>query len=182
MYNAIGMLEFISIAKGIEACDAMLKTAPVELIDARTACAGKYYVLVAGGVDAVSVSVEKGREIGQDNVVDSFIIPNIHHSVFPALTSSTKIEKINALGVLETYSIASSIYAADIAVKTARIELIEIRLASGMGGKSFITLTGEVAAVEASVDAGAQYLIKEGMLVNKVVIPAPHKDLEKAIF
>jgi microcompartment protein CcmL/EutN len=53
------------------------------------------------------------------------------------------------------------------------VQLIEIRLAMALGGKAFVTMTGDVAAVQASVDAAAQVVGQKGMLVNKVVIPHP---------
>jgi microcompartment protein CcmL/EutN len=57
------------------------------------------------------------------------------------------------------------------------VELIEIRLAMALGGKAFVTMTGEVAAVKAAVDAGAAIVAEKGLLVNKVVIPSPRREL-----
>ncbi len=54
-----------------------------------------------------------------------------------------------------SFSVASLTEAADAAVKTARVSLIEIRLAMALGGKAFATLTGDVAAVRSAVDSGA---------------------------
>ena len=64
------------------------------------------------------------------------------------------METLEALGIVESFSVASLIEGADAAVKTANVELIEIRLAMALGGKAFVTLTGDVAAVESAVDAG----------------------------
>ena len=46
-----------------------------------------------------------------------------------------------------------------------------------LGGKAFVTLTGEVAAVQSAVDSGANVIAEKGLLVNKVVIPQPRKEL-----
>jgi microcompartment protein CcmL/EutN len=97
--------------------------------------------------------------------------------VFPAITGMSKVEVLEALGVIESFSVASLIEAADAAVKTANVQLIEIRLAMALGGKAFLTLTGSVAAVEAAVSAGAAVVAEKGLLVNRVVIPAPRKEL-----
>ena len=72
---------------------------------------------------------------------------------------------------------ASLIEGADAAVKAANVQLIEIRLAMALGGKAFVTLTGNVAAVEAAVDAAGQVVGQKGLLVNKVVIPRPRPEL-----
>ncbi|MBI2252636.1 MAG: BMC domain-containing protein [Armatimonadetes bacterium] len=181
-YHAIGLLELNSIAKGIETADAMIKTAKIELIEAHPVCSGKYLILIAGSVDAVKASIEKGKEVSSYYLVDFFLISNIHSQVFPALSAATQINELKALGIIETFSAASAILAADYAVKSAQVDLIEIRLCSGLGGKSFITLTGEVAAVEAAIKAGEEIIKEEGSILSSVVIPSPHEDLNKAVF
>jgi microcompartment protein CcmL/EutN len=175
--NSIGLIELSSIASGFLVADAMLKAAEVEIILSRTICSGKYMVLVGGDVAAVRASVEAGETAGLGSVIDTFVIPNVHHSVFPAIAATTKIDLLEALGIIESFSVASLIEAADAAAKTANIRLIELRLAMALGGKAFVTLTGEVAAVQSAVDAGAAVVAQRGLLVNKVVIPAPRKEL-----
>src|ERR671934_78766 len=98
-------------------------------------------------------------------------------SGFLAIAGSNKVEALEALGILESFSVASLIEGADAAVKAANIQLIEIRLAMALGGKAFVTLTGNVAAVQSAVDAAAAVVGQKGMLVNKVVIPSPRPEL-----
>ena len=171
--NSIGLIELTSVASGFQVCDIMLKAANVELVLSRSICSGKYMVMVRGEVGAVEAAVSAGVAGARFSVIDSFVIPNLHESVFPALSGSTKVEALGALGILESFSVAALIEGADAAVKAASVELIEIRLAMALGGKAFVTLTGDVAAVEAAIDAGAQIVGQKGMLVNKVVIPSP---------
>lgn len=175
--NSIGLIELGSIAAGFQAADAMLKAADVELVLARTICSGKYMVLVRGDVAAVSAAVDAGLVAGDFAVIDSFVIPNLHESIFPAIAGTTKVEALEALGILEAFSVASLIEGADAAVKAANVQLIELRLAMALGGKAFASMTGSVAAVRAAVDAGAQAIAKKGLLVNKVVIPQPRSEL-----
>ena len=179
MYSAIGMVEFLSIAKGIEATDAMLKVAPVDPVEAHPCCSGKYYTVVTGDVDAVQTSVGEGERIGEHFVVDSFIIPNIHPMVYPALRCAVDIKRLQALGVIETFTAASCVKAADAAAKAADVTLIEIRLCMGLGGKAYVTMTGDVSSVEASIKAGVDEIVHEGNLVTSVVIPGPHEDVTK---
>ena len=175
--NSIGLIELTSIAAGYQVCDAMLKAADVELVLARSICSGKYMVMVRGEVGAVEASVASGITAGNFSVIDSFVIPNLHEAVFPAISGASKVEELEALGIVESFSVASLIEGADAAVKAANIQLIEIRLAMALGGKAFVTLTGNVAAVQSAVDAGAQVVGQKGMLVNKVVIPHPRPEL-----
>lgn len=180
-YNAIGLIEYSSIAKGIGSADAMVKAASVELVISRTICSGKYMNLVAGDVQAVKQSIRAGEDYGQETVIDSFIIPNVHPDVFPAMSGSSQIIKLDALGIIESFSVASLIEGADQAAKAAEVKLIEIRLAMALGGKAFVTLTGAVGAVESAVAAGAEIVSRNGMLVNTVVIPSPRKELLRDI-
>ena len=175
--NSLGLIELTSIAAGFQTADAMLKAADVELILARSICSGKYMVMVRGDVAAVEAAVSAGTSAGHFSVIDSFVIPNLHESVFPAISGAAKVEELEALGIVESFSMASLIEGADAAVKAANIQLIEIRLAMALGGKAFVTLTGNVAAVQSAVDAGAQIVGQKGMLVNKVVIPHPRPEL-----
>lgn len=71
--------------------------------------------------------------------------------------------------------------AADAAVKAADIRLIEVRVARGMGGKCFVSLTGDVSDVKAAVEAGAKIAAEEGVLINMEVIASPHPDLWEAV-
>jgi microcompartment protein CcmL/EutN len=175
--NSIGLLELTSIASGFLACDAMLKAANVQLVLSRSICSGKYMVMIRGDVAAVQASVAAGIAGTRFSVIDSFVIPNLHEAVFPAIAGSTKVETLEALGIVESFSVASLIEGADAAVKSANVELIEIRLAMAMGGKAFVSMTGDVAAVQSGVDAAAQVVGQKGMLVNKVVIPHPRPEL-----
>jgi len=175
--NSIGLIELTSIAAGYQATDAMLKAADVDVVLSRSICSGKYMVMVRGDVAAVEAAVKAGSRGGHFSVVDSFVIPNLHESIFPALSGITKVEVLEALGIVESFSVASLIEGADAAVKTSNVQLIEIRLAMALGGKAFLTLTGSVAAVESAVAAGAQVVGAKGMLVNKVVIASPRPEL-----
>jgi microcompartment protein CcmL/EutN len=179
--EAIGLVELNSIAQGITTCDEMVKVAPVTLMLAMTICPGKYISLVGGDVSSVNSSVKRGVETGGAFVVDSLFIPNIHEQVFPAIMGTSAPRVIRSLGVIETFSVASAIIAGDGAAKAAKIELIELRLAQGLAGKSFVTLTGDVSDVTAGVRAGVALIKESGMLVKDVIIPRPHEDLKRKI-
>ena len=64
-----------------------------------------------------------------------------------AISLSTAPDGVNAVGVMEFFSVTAAVYAADAAAKAADVTLLDVRLGVGIGGKSFAVLTGEVAAV-----------------------------------
>ena len=134
-------------------------------------------VLIGGDVAEVQSAVDAASQIVDYSIIDTFVIPNVHKDVFPALSGHSSVDKLEALGIIESFSVASLIEGADAAVKAASVQLIEIRLAMALGGKAFCTLTGEVAAVTSAVDAGASIIAEKGLLVNKVVIPQPREEL-----
>ncbi len=175
--SAIGIVETSSIAKGFEIADSMLKTANVRMVVNRTICPGKYMVLVGGEVDAVNSGVEVGLEVGAHTVVDSFVIPNLHPAVFPAISGVSHLPKLKSLGVIEAFSVASVIEAADAAVKATQVQLITINLAMAIGGKGWVSMTGDVASVAEAVEVGAAVIERKGLLVEKVVIPAPRPEI-----
>lgn len=175
--NALGMIELNNIPVGIESADAMLKTADVRLVSAQPVCAGKYIAIVAGDVMAVRSSVQAGCENAADKLVDSLVIPNVHEQVLCAVGAASEIDRVDAVGIVETFSLCAAVIAADTAVKTANIDLIEVRLGRGLGGKSFVVLTGDVAAAEAAVAAVKETEEIQGLLSQCVVIPSLHRDL-----
>lgn len=178
---ALGLVELNSIAKGILASDAMLKRSDVQIIESYPVCPGKYIILVSGDVAAVDASVKAGTETAGIHFVDQIIIPHVHPQVLPGLLGTSRIRALSAVGVLETFSVASAILAADTSLKAARVDMIEIRIAKGLGGKSFYTLTGSVADVRTAIEAGALTAEKEGVLVGKEIIPEPHPDLKQQL-
>lgn len=179
--NAIGVIEFVSIARGVEALDVMLKSAQVNLYIATPLCPGKFTVVIGGDVAEVETSLNSAVAFGEDNIIDKMIIANLHPSVFPALNAATEFQVGEAIGIIETWSISSAIMAADAAVKSANVQLIEVRVARGLGGKAFVTLTGNVSAVTSAVEAGAALVAREGILVGTAVIASPHPDVWEAL-
>ncbi len=172
-FSAVGMLEYTSIASGIEAADRMVKAADVIPLFCKTICPGKFLAGVTGGVAAVEASLEAGRSERPEDVADWFMLPNIHPDVVAALGGCVPLNERGALGVLETFSVASAVSAADAAVKAADVRLLEVRTALGLGGKGYILLTGDVGAVRAAISAGTAWVEESGLLVGATVLPRP---------
>ncbi len=174
---SLGLLETNSIAKGVEAGDAMLKAADVTLLRAGTVCPGKYIVLISGEVAAVAAAMDAGRVYARESLVDDLTIASLDPQVISAMSGCTETIAVAALGVMEFFSIAAAVVAADQAAKAADVKLIEVRLGVGIGGKSFVALTGEVAAVAAAVEAGIKNASEKGLLLSTCVIPSPRREI-----
>lgn len=181
MKKAIGMVEYKTVSSGMLAADRMIKTAEIDVLEAGTVCPGKYMILVSGELSAVKAAVDAATTQYPDTLLDSFVLGNPHESIFSALYGSTDIGTPNALGVLETFTAAAAIVAADIAAKTAQVELVELRLARGMCGKSYLLLTGEIAAVQAAIDRARAGAGDAGMFLDSAIIPHPDNKMWRSI-
>ena len=178
---SIGLLELKSIPVGIETADEMIKAANVQLLTASPTCPGKYVIIVSGNVGAVKSSMSVGVRVAGTYMVGHHIINNVHESLPSAILGVTEVEKIASIGVIETISGLSAVNAADIAAKAANIQMIEIRIARGLGGKGFLVFTGEVSTVRSAVKACINGMGETGEITSHCVIPSPHKDLIKQI-
>lgn len=177
MKPAIGLVELNSIAVGFLVTDTMVKKAQVKILESTPICPGKFMVLVSGDEASVEESMNSGVTAGFDSVVDKLYLPNVHEQVIPAISGTTEIKIVKSVGIIETLSVASTIISADASAKAADVSLIEIRLAKGLGGKSYFIFTGELDEVQASMEAGVDIIKDEGWLIRRVIIPSPHIDM-----
>lgn len=171
---ALALVEFSSIAAGIESADAMVKKAPIKLIRSGTVQPGKYLVLIGGEVADVEESLAAGKLVGGGNVVDTVYLPQVHVDVVKALAGGRVPDREDAVGIIETTTVAAAIHAADAGVKGALVRLLEVRLADGLGGKGITLFSGLIADVEAAVEIGVGVLERGNLLVRQVVIPQMH--------
>lgn len=179
MFKAIGVIELKSIPKGIEAADAALKSAGIEMVSAHPSCPGKYEIVLAGSISNVTVAVDHVVHRFDGYVIDSSVIGRIDEQVIKALFGTQVGNRNGSLGIVETFSASSAIRAADIAVKTARVEIYDLRVSRGMGGKGVVMITGDVGDVTAAIEAGANYAKGISTLSSYTVIAAPHEELWK---
>ncbi len=179
--KSIGLLELSSIASGFLVADTMLKASNVRILLSRSICSGKYMVLIGGETAAVEAATAAGEAAANGCLIDSLTLANLHPDVIIAIGRTQPVEPNGALGILESFNVATMIKAADAAAKSADIQLLEVRLAMALGGKAFCTMTGDVASVQAGVAAGRAVIAEAGVLVNAVVIARPHRDVYREV-
>ena len=173
MPKAIGIFETISIAAGIEALDSAYKAATVNVLFAQPICAGKYVFVLSGDVAEVKASIEAALNTASSYLIATTVIPRIHPSVETALFGNNA--EIQAIGIVETMHITSAFLAADAAAKASNVVLLDLRIARGLGGRSYFVVTGDVADCKASVEA-AKNATQD--IIKTVVIPRPAKPLK----
>ena len=176
MQPAIALLELDSIAVGIETGDAMAKRSPIDVIYAGTVHPGKYLVLVGGAVADVEEALEAGRAVGGPSILDVVLLADVHPQVVAAIRGTRRPSSGEALGIIETQTVAAIIDAADAGVKGARVRLLELRLADGIGGKAYLLFGGGVADVEAAVELGRDRIGAAARSISRV-IPQLHGEM-----
>ena len=177
MRRTIGLLEFKSIAKGMETTDEILNSANVELIMATALCPGKYITIITGELSAVKTAIAVGERVGDFFLIDAYVLSNVHDSVMSALTATSEIGSVSALGVVETMSAVTAVMVGDTAAKASKVNLIEIRIARGLGGKGFALFSGEISSVKAAVQACLNEYQMTGEILYATTIASPNKAL-----
>ena len=82
-----------------------------------------------------------------------------------------------AIGMIETKGLIAAVEACDAALKAANVKFLkQDKVGSGLVA---ITFEGDVAAVKAAVDAGAEAGRRVGEIVSVHVIARPHDDVAK---
>ena len=173
MTDPLGMLEWDSIAQGLFASDALVKEAEVTPVAIRPVTPGRFVTLFSGAVEAVRSALHRGHEAGGECVVDSLFLPAPHPGIIPAIGARARFDDLDAVGVIETLSLCSLLTAADGAAKAGSVDLVEIRLGMGLGGKAFCVFSGEVSDVEAALERGTALARERGRHLRSVVIPRP---------
>jgi len=176
---AVALLEFDSISAGIVAGDAMVKASPVGAIYAGTVHPGHYLVLVTGDTASVEIAVAIGTDAAGEHLADSVFLPDIHPDVTDAIVGGSSVASLSeeALGIVETATVAAVIDAADAGVKAAAVTVSSVRLADGLGGKGYVLFSGVVAEVEAAVEAAVTRTEPHGSLVRSDLIAQLHEEM-----
>jgi microcompartment protein CcmL/EutN len=178
-FPALAILEMSSIARGMVVGDALVKRAPVTILQSTPVSSGKHLLIFAGAVAEVEESYAAGIEVAGAALVDSLYLPAIAEQLPPLLDRHAKTSSApadDAVAIFESDTVCTAVLGADAAAKAAAIRVLELRLAAGIGGKAFFTMVGELAEIEAGL-AAAIYVADPARVVATEIIAAPHADL-----
>jgi len=176
-YPAIALLEISGIATGINCVDAMIKCAPISVLKSGTVHNGKYLILIGGSVASVEEAYYKGMTAASDEIIDHVILPDIHEQVHDAILGQRAECSREAIGIVETATVAAIIQSTDAAIKQTNINIVEIRIADHLGGKAFSIINGEVEDVESAVEIAQERTTNPEFWLRKTVIPNLHEEI-----
>jgi len=173
---AIALWEFASIVEGVNVADAIAKGSPIDLLYTGTTHPGKYVVLVAGDTASVDVATDIVEDLDVD-LIGHVYLPDVARSVADAMVSRDDAAptESEAVGLVETDTIAAGVDAADAAVKEADVSLSALVMADGIDGKAYFVVEGVVGQVDAAVIAGVERAGSH--VVASVVIPQLTEEL-----
>jgi microcompartment protein CcmL/EutN len=172
---AIALIELSSIAAGAFAADRMVKRSPVELLHAGTIQPGKYLILIGGGTAEVEESYREAIQTAEAAILDEVFLPQVHPQVVEALNGARAFANCESMVVLETSTIAAIVRATDAAAKGAVVEVAELRIGSGLGGRGLAILTGTRTDVEAAADIATQSLAGRNVTLCHSIISNVHE-------
>ncbi len=176
MAQAVGLLELAGIPLGYLIANEVSKNTVVDLYLADPVCPGSFLLIIAGDAANVAIAMEVAKRLGKDHILSQGMLASIDAAVLRALASPRGFSGDKALGIVETSGIAPGILAADGAVKTAQVELMELRIAGGMGGKALVCFAGEIDAVQMALDH-IQELVEPSVLISSILLSLPHPEL-----
>ncbi len=153
--EALALLEFESIARGVLAIDRLLKRAPVSLLRCGTIHPGRYLALCGGSVASVEEAYRAADAAGDAS--DGVLLPDPHPGLLAALAAGEAVPADGAgdLLVLECASSPTLVRLLDGILKAVPVTLPVLRLADDLGGRAFAILAGELADLEDARARGA---------------------------
>jgi microcompartment protein CcmL/EutN len=155
----------------------MLREADVRLLFSTPICPGKYVSIIEGTVDAVKQSLARTERVGGEFLLDLQLILNPNEQISSAITGTIAVDAVENVGGVETMGAIAAVKAADLAAKSSNVKLIEIRIARGLGGKSFILFCGELESVKNAVTVCKREIGEEGGITSTTVVSSIHPQL-----
>ncbi|MEC7242000.1 MAG: BMC domain-containing protein [Myxococcota bacterium] len=181
LHDALALVELDSIARGYKVVDALVKKAPVHLLEVNLVEPGKCLILFAGDVESVNEAFSCALEVAEEHCLDAMNLSKVHEALIPALAGAVDCSDPNTLGVVEGAVVGATLLACDQALKNSSVTLAGLRVTPGLGGKAYFVLHGDHADVESGLATAEEVLAAGEHLIRVECIPAPHPDFVASI-
>ncbi len=173
MTEIIVMLEFKTVCSGMVAINDILNGSNTDIVDSLTVCPGKYIAIVKG----LENEIQKGLsqvDLSNDDIIGHITIEHNSDKIFSAIMGCGKVQNMRSLILIETYDASSAIKASNILLENSNLELIEIKMARGMCGKSVVIATGDFSELEIKKEQVMESLKESQMLISACIIEKPN--------
>ncbi len=153
---ALAMIDIDDIPRGLLALDALAKEAWVDVLSAGTVQDGRYLILFGGQVEPVQRAYRRALDTAGPKVRDAVLLPWAEERIAPAIVDGVvhldDDHDKDTLGVMQNNTSPTLLRAVDAALKGALVDLIQLRVADGLGGRAIATLWGRTHDVEAAIE------------------------------
>lgn len=150
------MLDVGAVPPALVALDALAKEAAVSVLARGTVQPGRYLILFGGDVEATKRAFKRGREACLEHLADCVLLAHADERIAPAALAPAPRWPAgiagDTLGVLQTATSPTLLRSVDRALKGAAVDLVQLRVADGLGGRAIALLWGETADVEAALE------------------------------
>ncbi|MFT5232316.1 MAG: microcompartment protein CcmL/EutN [Candidatus Krumholzibacteriia bacterium] len=183
MNTALALLEFTSLATGMQAVDQMLKQSPIAVLRCGSVHPGRYLALVGGTVasteEAHTVGVALG--CGVDKLVDEVLLPSPHPQLRAAVLGERTDPAGDAVGVCEISTSPGLLRAIDHVLKSVPVNLVEIRLADDLGGHALAIFDGLLPDVQEGLELVSSHLGSSARLLGSALMPRVDETLRHVL-
>lgn len=176
LHDALALLEIQSVARAMRTLDALVKEAPVTVVETNLVEPGKVLILFGGGVAEVESAVRVGRETAGEDLLDQVFLPMVDPRIWGGLAGRYHVGEPDTVGVIEASSVAATIAACDRSLKMANVGLCGLRVTPALGGKGYYVVHGLQHDVDASIEVGSAELKQRARLVRAERIGRPHPE------
>ncbi len=173
---ALAVVEIASMARAYVVLDALVKRAQVTVLGHRELTPGKTVILFGGGEEETLEAHAAALGASATHLVDDLLLPQAHPQIWAGLDGDATPRRGDAAAIVELATVASTLLAADCALKTTDVQLLKLRLAAGIGGRGLFVLGGELADIEAAAEAGVAAVQPERRVACEVV-SQPHDEV-----
>ena len=181
---ALAMLLLGDIPPGLFVLDALAKEADVEVLQTGTIHCGRYLILFGGEVGPVERAWRRALDTAGPQVVDEVLLPHAEARLLPAIRAGAIRWPApgDTLGVLQPTTPPVLVRAVDAALKGTLVDLVELRVGDGIGGKAIASLWGETHDMVAAVDLARASFEKAGAQgASTAVIPRADPAIREAL-
>jgi PduT-like ethanolamine utilization protein len=177
MSSAIGVVELRSISKGYETADGMLKTSSVQIHHLKPICPGKFLIIISGDTADVQEAMDFAKAEAKDFRISDFVLHGVHPEIVEGLKKRYSPQPVDAIGILETSTVSSGVFALNNALKQSDIHVKRMNLGMAIGGKFLVVFTGNVSDVEQGMKVILSS-IDEKRIVHYSVIRSPVEEIK----
>jgi microcompartment protein CcmL/EutN len=177
MNNTICIIESSSVSVGYKAMDEMVKMSGINIFSSGIRNPGRFLLMAEADEASLKAAYDIGVEICGQWLVDSVILYNIVPEVLRTIDKLNKNVKINTLGIVEVKTMASTILCADVACKSADVEIVKLTISDQMHGAGFFAISGETSDMEAAIEASVRVACEAKVFINSSMFQNPDEKL-----